>query len=81
MLAQVWEDFVAEEADKGAKTQRRQVAAPAPAPAADTKVFGKGEKIEALYNALQVLVYATTAELAKLLLPRFLLPKAAAEPM
>ena len=41
----------AEDADKkGAKTQRRQVAAPAPAPAADAKVFGKGEKIEALYK-------------------------------
>ena len=39
-----------EEADKGAKTQRRQVAAPAPAPAADTKVFEKGAKIEALYK-------------------------------
>jgi hypothetical protein len=45
-------DFVkaVEEADKGAKTQRRQVAAPAPAPAAETKVFGKGDKIEALYK-------------------------------
>ena len=33
-------DFVKapEAADKGAKTQRRQVAAPAPAPATDTKV-------------------------------------------
>ena len=45
-------DFVKapEESGKGAKTQRRQVAAPAPAPAAATKVFGKGEKIEALYK-------------------------------
>ena len=39
-----------EEADKGAKTQRRQVAAPAPAPAASTKVFETGTKIEALYK-------------------------------
>ena len=45
-------DFVKapEESGKGAKTQRRQVAAPAPAPAADTKVFETGTKIEALYK-------------------------------
>ena len=39
-----------EESGKGAKTQRRQVAAPAPAPAANTKVFETGTKIEALYK-------------------------------